>query len=355
MTNSGSPETSVLRPSRRPLLFMGPLVAAETALVGLLIFDRNLAFERTVLQLLALVLPVTLLMLLAIWQPWRYVLIMMGGRTEVGPDELVNRTIVGRTTLRWPDIAFLDVRRSLFGRRLWAVLKKRRRRVALVAPRDGLLVSTDEFDAALAQLKQAASAHAVPVNERKRLSPRLGWTVFGLAAVLVVTSLGLLTRPWLDGWWPGRLEVADPPRACAIDGIDGLVPGLYQIEDRYNAAAQESSCGWGLEPDSKPGDSVLEISIIWFRRGFSHDSGWQAHDDLMRRQESNQYKAVPGLGDEAAEHFYPPDSSGVWGDVIARKANVVIVVSYGAKQPDDDVIPTAERIAGTVVSQLDAS
>jgi hypothetical protein len=355
MITETAAETPVLRPSRRPLRFMAPLVVAETLVVVALAFGRGLGFERKIVGLLVLALPIFLIMLALVWRPWRYVLTMMFGRTEVGRDGLVNRTMAGSTRIGWRDVAYLDVRRSLFGRKLHAVLKKRRRRVALAAPRDGLLVPAAEFDAALAALERSAADFEVPVRTRPRLSRRTGWTTLCVTTALLVGSAGFLTRPWLDDWWPGRAAVVRPPHACAIPGVAGLVPGLHETDNHYSRAAQESSCTWAPSAARRGGDPRLEVHLSWYGRGFSRDSNRQAHDAFLDRQDGDPYRPVPGVGDEAAEHYYPPDSSGVWGNLLVRRANVFVRVDYGARQPSEQVTTTAEQIARTVVARLKAS
>lgn len=92
--------------------------------------------------------------------------------------------------------------------------------------------------------------------------------------------------------------------------------------------------------------------LRWDRRGFSADAEHRAHDDFTRDKDAESDQGpVPGLGDEAIESFTRPDSSGVWGEVIVRRANVIIEVRFGAK-PGDQVPATAERVARVVVARL---
>lgn len=351
-----TPQTAVesvtLRPSRRPLLFTGPLVVADTLVVVLLLFTRVLEFERGTLFLLGLYLPFGGLLVLLAWSPWSYALLMVSGSTEVRADGLVNRRVKGSARIGWQDIRSIEVRRTPFGRRAFVVLKKRRRRVRLAAPHDGLLVPAGGFDSGLARLRDAATAAGVHTVERPRLSRPVGWTVACVIGCLLVTPVLCLTRPWLDPWWPGRHEVVLIPRACDIPGIAPLVPGLHRTSGHYSARSQTSACEWAVSEPRRSGDPELSVDLRWDRRGFSADAEHRAHDDFTRDKDAESDQGpVPGLGDEAIESFTRPDSSGVWGEVIVRRANVIIEVRFGAK-PGDQVPATAERVARVVVARL---
>ncbi|WP_433327897.1 hypothetical protein [Spirillospora sp. CA-294931] len=327
----------VLRPSRRPLVAVVPLALVVSGFFVVTLATGVFPVARVVLVVAALFVPVGLLLASLVWLPWRYVWLMARGRTEVGDEGVLNKTPAKTVQWNWEQVRSFGVRRTVFGRRVVMTAKRQRRSksVVLAAPRDGLLVSRDEFDAAVAVLNERAGAHGLAVPERGRR--RFGWLLaLGLVGALV-GGFAAVERPWLNYWWPGSSEVGDVPRAC---GVQGAGAGMVVTESKESSSGwPESECAW-----KGTGGSSAGLWIKSRRRSFGGD-GVRSARELLRKWRGDEFKPLKGVGEEATEEVFVDSSKSTLVFVTARKANVVVQARYLTKGPGAEASAKAAALA----------
>lgn len=126
----GMPATLVLRPRRRPLAVVTPVLAAGPALVivGLITHVAAAVYAGALLS----------------FHSAQELLVARRGIVEAWPDGLATRLVRGQTELCWEKVDRLVIVPGTFGRRL-AADEFDGHRTMLAAPRSGLLFSDHDF------------------------------------------------------------------------------------------------------------------------------------------------------------------------------------------------------------------
>jgi hypothetical protein len=143
------PRSLSLRPSRRPLAWIVPLLGALAASVSLLSVPEPLSAIFMMLTVYLLLLASRLL--------W--------ARTEAGPAGLRNRLGLATTVVSWSDIDEFVVVPTLFGR-VVRVTRPPRRPFTLAAPREGLLGRDASLDSSVAVMRALAAVDGRPPRVR---------------------------------------------------------------------------------------------------------------------------------------------------------------------------------------------
>ncbi|WP_119727931.1 PH domain-containing protein [Thermomonospora amylolytica] len=317
--HSGEPEHEwyVGRPSRLPLVWAFPMLAASMALAlapvrGLLEgFGAGTAFTAGMAGVVYHV---------------RLILLLLYGRTEAGPTGLYNRSALVIKRMEWNRVRRLEVVQSPFGRRVVAVADTGPK-TALAAPREGLLTRGPAFDDALNTL--TATAPRAP-EVKRRAQPRL---LYPALVALAVLALLWGEDPRKESWWPTRHEATSLPDPCAVADratVRRMVPDP-QPPDRQDHTwfgYDESTCQWQ--------QTDLSIGLKIELRRYFRSGGDGATEEAERRMgvvRAQSAGTVTGLGDEA----FRRDDDGVirTREIWARRANVIVHVELTGKAPAD--------------------
>lgn len=305
-----------LRPSRRPLpwlvlafvLSLGAVWIAVRLLSDMPIYVMSLAFAGGFGLLFS----------------GYHLLLMFRGRTVIGPDWVSNHRITSERSASWEEIDEVVVLSGFGGRRIRLRITKDIG-FELVAPRgrDPLL------DTVLEALTRAATPR----------TSNAGWVNLvlpGILAVQLVIAM-VLQPPWLDARWPGRHEATRAPEACAVADWAVVVRMLTITRFSYGyPSVQRSSCTW----QGATNESVtLDIKVF------------------RNRREDNTEAAVQGLAGDQGSDLALGDGAKQWltarGVTIrARKANVLVTVSYETARPQVKAAADVEDLVSGVLAAI---
>ncbi|MEU0535832.1 hypothetical protein [Amycolatopsis tolypomycina] len=178
---------------------------------------------------------------------------------------------------------------------------------------------------------------------------RRRWFVRGaaLAAVVLVTALAVVSRPWLEAWWPGRHEAATLPGTCPR--LPGLPPGS-PARLTGPGDVQGADCAWAGPPE-------VEARYSLYRRTGNQSGTGKAEQEAASRVTrydgpSAGYRLgadtpVSGVGDEARISAH-----GSLVVLVARKSNVVLVLDR-TSAPGEGTDQAEAAITGYARTLLD--
>jgi hypothetical protein len=334
-------EPFVLRPSRRPLLWLIPLIAGLVTLG--MVSSATWNAGTGVACVCAAVYGI------------HVVAVLLRGRTAADRDGLRYRVVTTTTFVPWDQVEGLVVVPTLAGRIVRLVVVGGGRRV-LAAPRELPLGRDPGFDDAV----EAMQALALPDQRGLRLIDQepswLNRTMSVVLLVFVISGAVIVDRPWLAYWWPGRHEATQIPRACAVADpaiVRRILPraepnGDMRENSRYDL---RSECGW-LDADDVVSNVVLRL--VLHRRVFTTSATGQASDafdSTANAYDDADRRAVPGIGDEAT---WTVETYGSGSHMIlaARRANVTVEVEYWGPRQADEVAADTEALARAAVNQV---
>lgn len=181
----------------------------------------------------------------------------------------------------------------------------------------------------------------------RRVPARRSVPVLAAIALIGVPLLLDVPPPWYQSWWPGVAAVRTLPDACAV--VTGDQAAALDVGGRrrtVNRPAHDE-----CEYDVPKGDLTV---ILEREHGFATSGSAAAAgrlDELAGRLGGSPSR-VAGIGDEAVMVANPPGTTTLIDRgvvrLVARRANVVLVVMYGAeKEPGvaQDAVHAAARAA----------
>ncbi|MGH3382778.1 MAG: hypothetical protein ACRDP6_49435 [Actinoallomurus sp.] len=326
------PRALSLRPSRRPLVWIVPLLVALVALVPLL----DLAFPLIAI----VVLPAAYLLHLASRLLW--------ARTVAGPAGLRNRTGFKTTVISWSDIEEFVVVPTLFGR-VVRVTRPPGRQFTLAAPREGLLGRDASLDSSVAIMRALAAVDERP--PRVRTLPDGVRVVWWVALVLTLVLGTVVAKPWLEPWWPTRHEATSLPRACDLLRADNqlVTAPISRETNESDALSADSFC----TRNGATGRIGLDLSLThrWSGKSGTRLAKRQFTDARLGGDEDLRPVRLPGLGDEAWEgtHTVAHTTNVV---LQVRRHNVKIQVNYDGDLPDWQAPALVEALVRTVLPHI---
>ncbi|MFF5263116.1 hypothetical protein ACFY4C_29660 [Actinomadura viridis] len=350
------PEPLVIRPPRRAVLWAAPALAAG---LGLIVagwyYD---GFGEVTLALLGAGISVASV---------RFLLILLKGRTEAGPEGLVARKVRDTRRLERRRLERFEVVPTLFGRRVVVVLREPWQRYGLAAPRESLWARDPDFEKHVAAL-----AATVPAGRggdglglvRRSQALRL---VHPLIALALAGWLLYQEKPWLEPWWPSNREVTALPDPCAV--VDDatarrLVPGPTRAADpvRRSGAFLVARCTWN-RPEWA-GSLRVEYALA---SRVGNASGTASAARRVKLSVALGGEPFTGLGDEAYVRGDKPggrdgDTAGgtaggdgfATAELTARRANVVVKVEYAGELPAGAARSEAEAVTRRALGRVHA-
>ncbi|MCP9952082.1 hypothetical protein [Actinomadura madurae] len=327
----------MLRPSRKPLIWLLPLCAV---LAWLCAKAYGSAGVPSVFVFLLAVLVVQAALIFK----------LLRGYTEADEFRLRSRLVFRTRTMRWSDAVRFSVIPTLFGR-VVQVQPGEGKKFFLAAPRDGLLGREPGMDATLNTMRALADVGQVQIVPRTVRTVRtVLWGVVALSASVAV----FLGQPWLDPWWPGRAEATTIPRACsAIDPAlqRRMLPGPADPEEAQDFFKELSHSVWSGCFHRHKGGNSLSLDLELVRRGTFESATDKARERMARERKSSpnissggpRLVPVPGLGDEAWRLPRREDTADGLDFLMVRHANVLVKVEYdhgrrSAAQGEADVL-----------------
>lgn len=321
------PDATVLRPPRalRALAWAVAALAALLAALAALLLLTGVIIPGCCAGIAAGVLTVVVTPLLA-------------GRAEVRGDALITRADPAKTyTLPWREISAVVTRRRL----LTEVVAVRRGDVWLEvgAPRRWRFRPDPAFTAAARDIARRARAD---LDRGGRRTPTGKLVLRTVLALVYVAAFVTLDPVWHSPLWPGRQEASDLPQACPV-----LAPAAgMQVRARRQALPRTGeACTIG-------GTLSLRADLYTYRVG---DDGGIEQAEPRFRAAADGGRAVPGLGDEAAVRVSAPpgepDRPGLV-KVVARRANVVVQLTYRPRTARAPATATAERLTRAYVARI---
>lgn len=340
-----------LRPSRLPLLWVVPAVAAGAAGVVTLFDDSNVGLLNAYLAGMTVVLAFLALKVLRGW-------------TKVDADGIQNRLLMQTATFPWKDVQRLRVTGTPFGR-ITVVHLESGKKFPLAAPRTGLLGPDRAFDATLDAVAAHATPERVPVDRDMVRTARMVLWVAMLVPLLVGVGLW---RPWLSPWWPGRAEASSLPDACAVadtDTAQRMVPDFTGADRTHldRPYTRTSGCEY-----TSSGKASLEFELQLWRRTGTTSGTHEARANyasakkiatLVTEQGPPEGREitkgdVPGLGD-LAWRIVEVDKRYKEVDVrlLAVRGNVLVDVHYEADRPTREMEDAATALARKALTAAD--
>lgn len=345
-----SVEPLSLLPSRLPLLWLVPAVAASAAAIAM-------AFGNPYATFLTIILTATPVYMVAL------VVKLLVGRTGADADGIRNRTAFRTRFLPWSDVARLSVAGTLFGRVTMVHLTGGKQH-QLAAPRSGLLGRDRGFDATVDAMAALAPSPP-PVDRTAVRGMRITW--WALLAIML-TAATWLARPWLEPWWPGRHEAASLPGACAVADeatARRLLPDVHDAQERNRTYGIGSECSYR----SRAG-ADLKVELLLLERSSSIGATGKARGDHLHERRVSAEQAqrfadghvgwtfeaqdVTGIGDQAWRRILVDTRDGrVDVRLFVRYANVLIEVDYDADRPENETIAAADELARRAVERIE--
>jgi hypothetical protein len=187
-------------------------------------------------------------------------------------------------------------------------------------------------------------------DERRAVPPALSVPVLLVAGLVGVPVLLDVAPPWNQPWWPGVTAAASIPDACGVFTDDQA--RTLRITGRDRTA-------------DRPGHQQCEFTVpqghltVSLERAGGLFGGGTAKADARAVELAgaldNSARRVPGVGDVAWLVANPPGTTtyldrGV-ADLVARRANVVLVIAYGGEQEPG---PAQEAVLGAARATLAA-
>lgn len=311
-----------LRPSRRPLpwlvlafvLSLGAVWLSVRLLSDMPIYVLSLAFAGGFGLLFS----------------GYHLLLMFRGRTVIGPDGVTNHRITRERSASWQEFDEVVVFSGLGGRSI-RLRTTKNIGFELAAPRG----RDPQLDTVLETLTRARAATLRTSN-----TGWVGLVLPGILAVQLVIAM-VLQPPWLDAWWPGRHEATRAPEACAV--ADRAVVERMLTTTEYGQAdhkALSSSCVW----QGATNESVtLDIKVF---RARGDDNIEQATQKLSLPVADDPGSDLD-LGDGAKQWL---SARGV--NLRARKANVLVTVSYETARPQVKAAADVEALVSGVLAAI---
>jgi hypothetical protein len=188
----------------------------------------------------------------------------------------------------------------------------------------------------------------VPLRDR-RVSTWRSAPVLALIVVLGVPFFLDVAPPWYQSWWPGVAAVRTLPDACAV--FSGERAAVLDVSGRRRTVDRPShhECEYTVPKG--------DLTVILERRNSFSKSGSAAAAERLNEvagRLGGSLTAVPDVGDEAVMVANPPGTTTMIDRgvvrLVTRRANVVLVILYGAeKEPDvaQEAVVTAARAALT--------
>jgi hypothetical protein len=337
---AGDPQPLLLRPPRRSLWWICPLMIGSAALwvlgaangrVGTMLVVGGVAIGCA-----------------------RMAVAVIVGRTEVQPDGLRTRTFRKTILVPWDDAERLSVTPSLFGRSI-AVIRKDGQRVALVAPREMLFARDPGFDDTVTAMQALAAPHRPGGLPVELVSSKTMRGVYGGGIALLIAFAVVFDAPWLEQWWPGRVEATQIPHACdiATTEVERILPGSTPERGTLSESdySESSDCRW--TSDNVTDSLRLELDLK--RRGvYTSGTGYAREEVEYAMIGGQRPQRVTGLGDEARRvvRTVSFDEDVTDMQLRVRRANVIIDISYDAERPGDQVVADAESLARAVINEI---
>jgi hypothetical protein len=312
----------VLRPSRKPLIWLLPLFAV---LAWLCTRAHAAGGIPSVFGFLVAVLVVQAALILK----------LLRGFTRADESGFRNRLVFTTRTVPWSHAARFSVMPTLFGRVVRVQVGESNKRFFLAAPRDGLFGRDPGMDATLETMRALAGPGKVQIVLRPVRTVRTALWGAVAFAVCVAVAVG---QPWLEPWWPGRAEAETIPRACSV--IDPAIqrrmlpgPADSEKESGYFRELSHRAMSGCFRRDKNGASLSLDLEV--WRRGDFESATDKARKVMALERRRSPYisteepRSVPvhGLGDEA---WRLPRQEVVSTDIdlVVRHANVLIKVYY---------------------------
>jgi len=326
------PRALSLRPSRRPLLWIVPLLVALAALMPLLDYSAALAA--------IVVVPAAYLLHLASRLLW--------ARTVAGPAGLRNRVGFKTTVVSWSDIEEFVVVPTLFGRVVRAT-RPPGRQFTLAAPREGLLGRDASLGSSVAVMRALAAVDGRP--PRVRTLPDRVRVVWCVLLALTLAFGTVITKPWLEPWWPTRHEATSLPHACDLlpAGNQLVTAPISNETSESDALSADSSC----TRHGATGEIDLDLSLTrrWSGQSGTQRAKRQFTDTSLKSPMDLRPVRLPGLGDEAREstHTVARTTNVV---LEVRRHNVEVEVDYDGDLPGWQAPALVEALVRTVLPHI---
>jgi hypothetical protein len=258
----------------------------------------------------------------------------------------------GRAAVSWADVRAICAIPTLFGYRVRLVADGRH--TDLLAPAGLWWGKDSRFLREFAELRAYAAAHGARLDPasttRRTLSSKVG-LVAGVAVVAVVfASVQAGQRGWIAPWNAVAVSVPDACRALDAAGLDQLWPAAQRKgvdSDAFDLDGfGSSSCVWDPMFSTDPARwGRLAVSVDRERSSFLWSAQAEAADAVA--DHCRDGRVGTSIGDESCiPRFGGP------GELIARKANVVVHVTLTAIDGNDDAGSVAATLASRILAQV---
>jgi hypothetical protein len=231
--------------------------------------------------------------------------------------------------------------------------------INLPAPMPGMFTRSRSLAARLDPIYARAGAHRPRVASRPFTSgSRI--TVVTISALTVgvlaipTTLTIFLTSPWTQTWWPGRDEASRLPDSCTVIDqatIARLVPKAKPHGTGDSTLfPRDRSCSWGT--DDPPPEMSVRLEMLERITGAGGGASERAHDFFTSRNSRDCASTISGVGDEACTGAERNPDGSTQVQVLTRKGNVLVTVTYRATRPIDQLTDETTRVTRSAIGRI---
>jgi hypothetical protein len=191
------------------------------------------------------------------------------------------------------------------------------------------------------------SARRRPAGQPSVAARLVALAVLVPALLIGLPALAGVPQLWNQPWWPGVTAAADVPDACGVF-TDEQASALHITGRRQSVDHRgDRECEFTVPQGS------LVVSLLVSHPLFRSGTAAAAHHAMELASQQDRATPVPGLGDQAwlSVNQTPMDRSVAY--LVARKANVVLVIDYRGEQEPDVVQPAIRDAAQATLAALD--